>query len=275
MKNHVELTIGELEEHAHRCEVRAAHYRGMVRMLQDMASEGETLRRGDSETLRNDKFFSTQRRRDAKTQGEGNGKEGTLKAVLLSVAEGMPGSFKASELAKAAKHVYQVKQVADFCSNMARAGTFHRVGHGVFSLRLRGPGASARAPGVKLFGKGSVAALCPKVAGLAEPFRTDDVMEAAGVDRKRASNWVTQAGLRGWISRVSQGQYKRTKSFGKEGEDSSPLPSSARPAARSASRATTIPEPGEREKAYRELRGEMKIHVPRIGEGMREEGDSD
>ena len=57
-----------------------------------------------------------------------------------------------------------------------------------------------------------------KLVGLAEPFGSDEVMKALGVEYKAASNWFTRASAKGWVKRVGTGQYKRTAKFPGAGE---------------------------------------------------------
>lgn len=57
----------------------------------------------------------------------------------------------------------------------------------------------------------------PRIAGcvarLAEPFRSKEIQEAAGIDLKKASNFCTQGKIKGWLKGLGNGAYQRTRKF--------------------------------------------------------------
>lgn len=56
--------------------------------------------------------------------------------------------------------------------------------------------------------------ICERVKALKEPFRAGDVMRVAGVTQKKASNFITQGKVKGWLIPVGAGEYNRSKTFG-------------------------------------------------------------
>lgn len=51
------------------------------------------------------------------------------------------------------------------------------------------------------------------VADLPEPFTAPDVSRVAKIDSKRGQNFITQSFVKGWITRLEQGRYSKTKAF--------------------------------------------------------------
>lgn len=79
--------------------------------------------------------------------------------------------------------------------------------------KINGSGKRRQSSGLR----GSVlAAALPAIRGLKEPFKTEDVERACRVDKKKASNFVTQLKGKGWIELAGEtnGHFKRTATFG-------------------------------------------------------------
>jgi hypothetical protein len=61
-----------------------------------------------------------------------------------------------------------------------------------------------------------LAAALPAIRGLKEPFKTADVQRVCRVDKKKASNFLTQLKKKEWIELAGEtnGCFKRTAAFG-------------------------------------------------------------
>lgn len=88
-------------------------------------------------------------------------------------------------------------------------------------------------------------------------FETCDVERVLGVDKKRASNWLTQAEMKGWVKRLGVGTYTRTASCPTDSEktpNAAPLS-----AADNGDDVEVVPtgEPGDWKNAIAELKHQL------------------